>query len=450
MSILCVENCINFKDVCKYFRIHVSDTEHKIRSMKCDMLLQGIIFKLATLKCVVGLSYTRHLRIMTRVISLRKGLGMKFVKSSGCTFPSRWEGSWFQSGVPQPIHIKGNMLSNRGKCVASDGDKYLLSNGGCHRCVVIYEKHKNVLQYKESECLDQYEGNANPAPMPMRSILKSDHNSRVGGAHPNMNGHSRLSSSDQFLFINDDSSPGCKNRETLQFLCEQIPGDALLFSMFKENSEPVKCPLKGPFTFTYNRGHGECKNPISNIESCTEDSRLLLSFQACPDVPGTESTVEELTCLATWKDGNARYLVGLVTHHHATSNEERYRCFVYEKIQPSMGGASKDAEYKLAQSGDATCNGLESAEVGSRIMTLRKAQPTERCDFPTWFKGPKHWHALMGNAGYVFHPSDGSMHILKQSGYMETRALCEQINKQTEDEMQAVQIWIHVHDLLST
>lgn len=44
-----------------------------------------------------------------------------------------------------------------------------------------------------------------------------------------------------------------------------------------------------------------------------------------------ENIVEELTCLATWKDGNARYLVGLVTHHHATSNEERFRCFVYEK-----------------------------------------------------------------------------------------------------------------------
>ncbi|XP_063707345.1 uncharacterized protein LOC134836085 isoform X2 [Culicoides brevitarsis] len=301
-------------------------------------------------------------------------------ETSGCTFPSRWEGSWFQSGVPAPIHIKGSVITNRGRCIASDGDKFLLVSGGCHRCVVIYEKHKNVLQYKES--------------------------------------------------------PGCRQRETLQYLCEQIPGDALLYSMFKENAEAVKCPLKGPFTFTYNRGHGECKNPVSNIESCTEDSRLLLSFQACPDVHDTESTVEELTCLATWKDGNARYLVGLVTHHHATSNEERFRCFVYEKIQ-SMGGA-KDAEYKLAQSGDATCNGLESAEVGSRIMTLRKAQPTERCDFPTWFKGPKHWHALMGNAGYVFHQSDGSMHILKQTGYMETRALCEQINKQTQDEMQAV------------
>lgn len=140
----------------------------------------------------------------------------------------------------------------------------------------------------------------------------------------------------------------------------------------------------GPFTFTYNRGHGECKSPVSNIESCTEDSRLLLNLQACPDVAGTESTgrkfifkfslassllrpssvrgvsayvvhlatrsipsshlhiilnknsfiVEELTCLATWKDGNSRYLVGLVSHHHAISNEERYRCFVYEKILP--------------------------------------------------------------------------------------------------------------------
>lgn len=48
--------------------------------------------------------------------------------------------------------------------------------------------------------------------------------------------------------------------------------------------------MLGPFIFTYNRGHGECKSPVSNIESCTEDSRLLLSFQACPDVQGTEST----------------------------------------------------------------------------------------------------------------------------------------------------------------
>ncbi|XP_055698220.1 uncharacterized protein LOC129798843 isoform X2 [Phlebotomus papatasi] len=353
---------------------------------------------------------------------------------SNCTFPQRWEGSWFQSGL-QPIYIKGSILSFRGKCVASDGDKFLMvDDKGCHRCVVIYEKHKNVLQYKESECEDLYMDQPIQEP---RSVLKSD---RRGGAHPNTNGHSRLSSSDHYLLRSHDDIDNCycRGRETLQNLCEQIPGDALLFSMFKENAEPVKCPLKGPFTFTYNRGHGECKSPVSNIESCTEDSRLLLSFQACPDVAGTESTVEELTCLATWKDGNSRYLVGLVSHHHATSNEERYRCFVYEKTPTGMGLSSKDAAYKLAQSGDATCNGLDSAEVGSRIMTLRKAPPAERCDFPAWFKGPKHWHALQGNVGYTFHQSDGSMHITRQSGAMETRALCEQINKQTPTEMMAV------------
>lgn len=44
---------------------------------------------------------------------------------------------------------------------------------------------------------------------------------------------------------------GCKGRETLHYLCEQIPGDALLFSMFKINPEPIKCPLAGEYQFHY-------------------------------------------------------------------------------------------------------------------------------------------------------------------------------------------------------
>lgn len=79
---------------------------------------------------------------------------------------------------------------------------------GCHRCVVIYQKHLNTLQYKESECEDMYIGQLNPAPMPIHSVLKSDHSR---GAHPNMNGHSRLSSSDQYSRSNEDSD-NCKQR----------------------------------------------------------------------------------------------------------------------------------------------------------------------------------------------------------------------------------------------
>lgn len=38
---------------------------------------------------------------------------------------------------------------------------------------------------------------------------------------------------------------GCRGRETLQNLCDQIPGDALLYSMFKVDADPIKCPIRG-------------------------------------------------------------------------------------------------------------------------------------------------------------------------------------------------------------
>lgn len=62
------------------------------------------------------------------------------------------------------------------------------------------------------------------------------------------------------------------------------------------------------------------------------------SWLSCSALSLSSPTVEELTCLAAWKDGNARYLVGLVSHNHATSNEERFRCFVYEKTNNNKYG----------------------------------------------------------------------------------------------------------------
>ncbi|XP_047352696.1 uncharacterized protein LOC124950285 [Vespa velutina] len=69
-----------------------------------------------------------------------------------CTFPPRWEGTWFQSGVRQSIVISRNELSSKGRCLHNEGDKFLLVDmKSCYRCVVIHEKHSNVLQYKESK-----------------------------------------------------------------------------------------------------------------------------------------------------------------------------------------------------------------------------------------------------------------------------------------------------------
>ncbi|KAI4490561.1 hypothetical protein M0804_003505 [Polistes exclamans] len=43
-----------------------------------------------------------------------------------CSFPPRWEGTWFQSGVRQSIVISRNELSSKGRCLHNEGDKFLL------------------------------------------------------------------------------------------------------------------------------------------------------------------------------------------------------------------------------------------------------------------------------------------------------------------------------------
>lgn len=290
------------------------------------------------------------------------------VKQDGCSFPTRWHGRWFQSGVIQSITIEGERLSNKGKCLSSEGDKFLIvDEKGCYRCVVMHEKHKNVLQYKETFCY---------------------------------------------------------RRDALPHLCSLITGDALLYSMFRENADPVDCPLKAPFSFSYNRGHGDCKYPVSTIESCTEDSRLLLNYQACPDIHASESAVEELECLATWKEGSLRYLVGKLHHNHATSNEDRYRCFVYEKTNGIASGGNlkedpisdTDVEYRVAQSGDATCNGLSSATEGSRTMALKRVSVRFNCQFPSWMTFSHTWHTLDFTSNYTFYQRNATLRITNQTG----------------------------------
>lgn len=301
-----------------------------------------------------------------------------------CTFPVRWEGTWFQSGVTHPIVISRNELSGKGRCLHNEGDKFLLVNQkSCYRCVVIHEKHSNVLQYKETYC---------------------------------------------------------NSKNSLASLCSSITGDALLYSMFREEATPVPCPFRGPMSFSYNRGHGTCSVPVSNVDTCTDDSRLLFRYQACPDIPASESAVEELECLATWKEGSSRYLVGRLHHGHASSNEDRYRCFVYEKAgqtvqqgnlhRAAMGMGTMDHDvglqtgpvpegaaeiYRVAQSGDATCNGLFSPMEGSRTMTLMKVSPPGQCRFPSWLTDHSTWHTLDLTRSYTFHPRNASLHVTRSN-----------------------------------
>lgn len=83
---------------------------------------------------------------------------------------------------------------------------------------------------------------------------------------------------------------GHRSPMKLEEMCQATTTDDSLFTMFRLNPTPIPCPFQGPpFTFTYNRGTGECAQPVSHAEGCTEESKLLLKYQACPDVPGSES-----------------------------------------------------------------------------------------------------------------------------------------------------------------
>lgn len=61
----------------------------------------------------------------------------------------------------------------------------------------MYEKHANVLQYKESECEENI-SDQNPAAMPMRSTLIKVDSPR------------KLSPADQFISRTDDAEEECE------------------------------------------------------------------------------------------------------------------------------------------------------------------------------------------------------------------------------------------------
>lgn len=82
--------------------------------------------------------------------------------------------------------------------------------------------------------------------------------------------------------------------ESMESLCNTIPGDAPLYTMFRKNGDLIKCPFRGPFSFSYTKGaRGQvCEYPSSYLDSCSDNRRLKFNYQACLDVEGSEVASE--------------------------------------------------------------------------------------------------------------------------------------------------------------
>ena len=86
-------------------------------------------------------------------------------------------------------------------------------------------------------------------------------------------------------------------------MCGSIESDSALFFMFRqqENNKTLdyNCPFEGVHTFSYSTRHGnaKCSQPPSHIDSCTDKTKMVFKFQACPDVPGSESSGISITII---------------------------------------------------------------------------------------------------------------------------------------------------------
>ena len=81
-----------------------------------------------------------------------------------------------------------------------------------------------------------------------------------------------------------------ENIDSMASLCNTIAGDAPLFTMFRKDGALVKCPFRGPHSFSYSKGDSGqvCKYPLSFMDTCSDNERLKLRYQACLDVEGSE------------------------------------------------------------------------------------------------------------------------------------------------------------------
>ena len=82
--------------------------------------------------------------------------------------------------------------------------------------------------------------------------------------------------------------------ESMESLCNMIAGDAPLYTMFRKAGDLVKCPFRGPFSFSYSKGgRGQvCEYPPSYLDSCGDNQKMKLKYQACLDVEGSEVASE--------------------------------------------------------------------------------------------------------------------------------------------------------------
>ncbi|KAL1455677.1 hypothetical protein WDU94_009758 [Cyamophila willieti] len=76
-----------------------------------------------------------------------------------CTFPSACSGKWFQAGIESYLEFNSTFMESkgsvRGSCFSQHKDMFILQDktedetDPTYKCIGVFIKHTNVIQYKE-------------------------------------------------------------------------------------------------------------------------------------------------------------------------------------------------------------------------------------------------------------------------------------------------------------
>ena len=75
--------------------------------------------------------------------------------ASPCEFPTNWRGEYFQGSLREPFVLTTQNFGPEGLCYRGHADgTFIIFNRAekCYKCLRVWERHKNVLEYKLGTC----------------------------------------------------------------------------------------------------------------------------------------------------------------------------------------------------------------------------------------------------------------------------------------------------------
>ncbi|CAF1241164.1 unnamed protein product [Rotaria sp. Silwood1] len=242
---------------------------------------------------------------------------------SSCTISSSFIGIWIQPGLIDLITINNTWFSLKGTCLHGQQDikyKYIYYNEQtrCKRCILFIPRHSNALQYRESECFD----------------ADDDDNSRI---------------------------------------CGSITPDTVLYTLFRDNAEPIPCPFDQIWYFKKSHQISSLCQPKAFHNCLSLNTFQILYNNRC-------QSNKDITaiCIAQFSDGNMNYIIS------RNLNQRKFICFSYTKTKINEKSSLPNEVYL---SEDETCRSLLTRESALILNVLSNKYYESKVQMPDWTQG---------------------------------------------------------------